>query len=401
MMEWSKYSVENNYLPITGAFALLLCIVSFFIQSWLAFFVGVFMILLFYFNHLYLRKVGEGLSFNNKKVRGKYFPSEEGAWKLDFHNIGVPIMKAKLSVSFHDSVTPHDKRASHKASIYEVTVPFSISFRQKASVTIPFTAEKRGVSRIRKIELMIPHFFGFGETILEKEFHSIQEALVYPKTKVVHNKHTLLTSKQGEFPVSYSLYEDTLSPAGTREYHYSDSFNRIHWKASARNQSLQTKLYDKVTENGWNIAINIGDDRFITNNLEEILSATADLAYFYVQQNIPFSVCINIRHVGTTPFYYLMPGTGREHLQKVLEAIAHIDVQTSVYPFEKMLAYYDSHLETQPFFLLAGQYIPEKRDLLKKIADRGTSIYKLMVNEQSASIVKKAFSPKRGISHEK
>jgi uncharacterized protein (DUF58 family) len=398
MMEWSKYSIENNYLPITGAFAFFLCIASFFFQSWLAFFVGVFMILLIYFNHLYMRKVGEGLLFNNNKVRGKYFPSEEGAWVLEFQNKGVPIMKAKLSVTFHDSVTPHDQRASKKSSIYEVTVPFSISYRQKTSVTIPFTAEKRGVARIRKIELMIPHFFGFGETVLEKEFHSIQEALVYPTTLVVNNKHTLLTTKQGESPVSHSLFEDTLSPAGTREYHYSDSFNRIHWKASARKQSLQTKIYDKVTENGWNIAINIGDDRFVTNNLEEILSGVADLAYFYVKQNITFSVCINIRHVGLTPFYYIMPGTGREHLQKVLEAIAHIDVQTSVYPFEKMLAYYDCHLEPQPFFLLAGQYIPEKGDLLKNIADKGTNVYELMANEQTASVVKKSFSQKREMS---
>jgi uncharacterized protein (DUF58 family) len=398
MMQWKKYSVENNYLPITGAFAFFICIASFFFQSWLAFFVGVFIVMLLSFNHLYKLKVGEGLLFDNKKVREKYFPGEEGEWVLDFHNKGVPIMKAKLSVSFHDSVTPHAQLANKKSSIYEVTVPFSISYKQKMSMTIPFTAEKRGTSRISKMELMISHFFGLGETILEKNFHSMQEALVYPKTLNVHNKQSLLTSKQGESPVSLSLFEDTLSPAGTREYHYSDSFNRIHWKASARRQSLQTKLYDKVTENGWNIAINIGDDTFITDHLEEILSGAADLAYFYVKQNIPFSVCINIRQVGITPFYYIMPGTGREHLQKVLEAIALIDVHTSVYPFEKMLAYYDSHLEAQPFFLLAGQYVPEKRDLLSKIAEKGTSIYELIVNDQSASIVKKSLSPKRGMT---
>ena len=398
MMQWKKYSVENNYLPITGAFAFFICIASFFFQSWLAFFLGIFIVLLLSFNHLYKLKVGEGLLFDNKKMRGKYFPSEEGAWVLDFQNKGVPIMRAKLSVTFHDSVTPHDQLASKKSSVYEVTVPFSISYKQKMRVTIPFTAEKRGVSRLSKIELMIPHLFGLGETVLEKNFYSMQEALVYPKTLVVHNKHTLLTSKKGETPVSISLFEDTLSPAGTREYHYHDSFNRIHWKASARRQSLQTKLYDKVTENGWTIAINIGDDTFITDHLEELLCGVCDLAYFYVKQNIPFSVCINIRYTGTTPFYYIMPGTGKEHLQKVLEAIALIDVHTSVYPFEKMLAYYDSHLESQPFFLLAGQYIPEKRDLLRKIADKGTSIYDLMVNEQSASIVKKSFSPRRGMT---
>lgn len=398
MMEWSKYSIENKFLPVTGAFAFFLCIGSFYFQSWLAFFAGVFMILLIYFNHLYLRNVGVGLVFNHKKVRAKYFPDEKGKWLLEFHNTGVPIMKAKLSVSFHDSVAPHDPHARKHSSIYEVTVPFSISYRQKTSVTIPFTAEKRGVSRIRKIELMIPHFFGVGETVLEKEFHSIQEALVYPKTLVVRNKHTLLTSKKGESPVSYSLFEDTLSPAGTREYSFSDSFNRIHWKASARKQTLQTKLYDKVTEQGWNIAINIGDDNFVTKDLEEILSASADIAYFFVKQNIPFSVSINIRHMGITPFYYIMPGTGREHLQKVLEAIAHIDVQTSVYPFEKMLAYYDSHLEQQPFFLLGGQYIPERGNILNKIAGKGTSIYELIIHEQSASIVKKSFTQKRGMS---
>lgn len=396
-MEWSKYTVENKYLPISGAFAFILCIASFFLQSWMAFFVAVFILILFYFNHLYLKKVGEGLLFNNKKVRGKYFPSEEGNWVLEFNNKGVPIMKAKLTVTFQDSVTPHDKQANKISSIYEVTVPFSSSHRQRTNVTIPFTAEKRGVSRIRKVELMIPHFFGFGETVLEKEFYSIQEALVFPKTIEVRNKYMILTDKQGESLSAHSLFEDTLSPSGTREYVYSDSFNKIHWKASARKQSLQTKIYDKVTENGWNISINIGDNRFISNNLEEILSGTADLAYFFDKQNIPFSLSINIRHVGRTPFYYIMPGTGREHLQKVLEAIAHIDVHAAVYPFEKMLAYYDSHLERQPFLLLGGPYIPEKGDVLKMLSDKGTSIFELMVQEQSATIVKKSFSQKRGM----
>jgi uncharacterized protein (DUF58 family) len=396
MMEWSKYTVENKYLPVTGAFAFFLCIASFFLQSWLAFFVAAFILLLLIFNNLYLKKVGEGLLFNNKKVRGKYFPGEEGKWVLVFHNKGVPIMKAKLTVTFHDSVTPHDKYAHKKESIYEVTVPFSSSHRQITEVTIPFTAEKRGMSRIRKIELMIPHFFGLGETVLEREFYSIQEALVYPKRIEVQNKHILLTQKQGDAPTTYSLFEDTLSPAGTRDYIYSDSFNKIHWKASARRQTLQTKIYDKVTENGWNISINIGDNTFISNNLEEILSGVTDMAYFFVKQNIPFSICINIPHVGKTPFYYIMPGTGREHLQKVLEAIAHIDVQAAVYPFEKMLAYYVSHLEHQPYFLLGGEYIPEKGDMLKILANNGTSIYELMANEQRAKIVKKSFSHKRG-----
>ncbi|MDF2857688.1 MAG: hypothetical protein K0Q87_3539, partial [Neobacillus sp.] len=255
-----------------------------------------------------------------------------------------------------------------------------------------------GISRIQKIEMQIPHFFGLGETILERESFSNQEVLVYPKTLEVKNKHVLLTYKQGESFANHSLFEDYLSPAGTRDYQLSDSFNHIHWKASARKQSLQTKIYDKVTEVGWNISVNIGDDHFISNNLEELLSSTADLAYFFVKQNIPFSLCINIRNAGRTPFVYIMPGTGKEHLQKVLETIALVNAEASVYPYIKMLAYYNRHLDEQPFFLHAGQNIHEKGDALRMLGDRGTSVFELLVEGQIATIVKISFQYKRGMS---
>jgi uncharacterized protein (DUF58 family) len=398
MSEWKKYTVESKYLLITGTIAFFIFLISIYIQSWLAFLVSVFVLLLQYFNRIYLKKVGEGLSINHRKVRGKFFPGEEGNWVLDFHNNGVPLMKARLIVFYNDAVKPLDGSATKRSSAYKQTIPFTINHRQKKTITIPFTAEKRGISRIQKIEMQIPHFFGLGETILENESFSNQEALVYPNTIEVKNKHVLLTNKQGETFANHSLFEDYLSPAGTRDYHFSDSFNRIHWKASARKQTLQTKIYDKVTEVGWNISVNIGDDHFISKNLEELLSGTADLAYFFVKQNIPFSLCINIRNAGGTPFVYIMPGTGKEHLQRVLETIALVNLEASVYPYHKMLAYYIRHLNVQPFFLHAGQNIHEKGDALRLLADKGTSVYELLVEEQIVTIVKKSFLHNRGIS---
>jgi uncharacterized protein (DUF58 family) len=398
MSEWKKYTVESKYLMITATIAFFIFLFSTYIQSWLAFLVSVFVLLLQYFNRLYLKKVGKGLSIDHRKARGKFFPEEEGNWVLDFHNNGVPIMKARLIVFYNDTVKPLDGSATKRSATYKQTIPFSINHRQRTTITVPFTAEKRGISRIRKIEIQIPHFFGFGETILESEAFFNQEALVYPKTIEVKNKHILLTNKQGETFANHSLYEDYLSPAGTRDYQFSDSFNQIHWKASARKQSLQTKIYDKVTELGWNISLNIGDNHFISNNLEELLSGTADLAYFFVKQNIPFSLCISIRNAGRTPFVYIMPGTGKEHLQKVLETIALVNPESSVYPYNKMLDYYSRHLEEQPFFLHAGQNIHDKDDVLKMVADRGSSVYELVVEEKIPTIVKKSFQYKRGMS---
>ncbi|WP_313801392.1 DUF58 domain-containing protein [Cytobacillus sp.] len=385
-MEWKKYSVEDNYLSLTGILAIFLFFASFYFQSWLVFLTAVTILILIMANSFYLRHIGKHLHFENIIERNKFFPEEKGEWVLTFVNKGLPIMKGNLRVYFDDNVTPMDGFGEKRPSQFEVNVPFSLNYNESNTLKIPFTTKKRGVAKIRRLEWHIPHFFGLGETVLEYKSLMMQEALVYPLPVTVKNMSTFLSNRPGESYVPHSLYEDYLSPAGTREYVYTDGFNRINWKASARMQTLQTKIYDPVAEAGWNLSLNIADGHAITSKLEQLLSSAAELAYFSTKQNIPFSLCINIRIAGAIPFYYIPAGTGKEQLQKVLEALAIVDQHSSILPYDKMLSYYYRHLTEQPYFIHGGKSTPRSDVLFNLIHKRGASLLELYLHDGEAML---------------
>lgn len=383
-MEWKKFSVEDYYLSITGLLAAFLFFSSFYFQSWLVFLTAVTLLIFIYANSFYLKHMGEYLHFDNILKRNKFFPEENGEWELTFANKGFPIMKGNLRIYFDEIVEPIDGFGQKASGQYELIIPFSLNYNQISTLKIPFTTRKRGVAKIRRIEWHIPHFFGLGETILEYRGLILQEALIYPLPIPVQDMRSLLSACPGESFVSHSLYEDYLSPAGTREYVYSDSFNRINWKASARMQTLQTKVFDRVAEVGWHLSLNLADKYAITNKLEQLLSSVAELAYFFTKQNVPFSLCINIRFAGSIPFYYIPAGTGKEQLQKVLEALAIVDQHPSIFPYEKMLSFYYHHLTPQPYFIHGGKSSPRSEEFFNLIQKSGATLLELYPNEMDA-----------------
>lgn len=383
-MEWKKYSVEDNSLSITGILATILFFASFYFQSWLVFLTAVMILIFIFANSFYLKHIGKHLYFENTLQRNKFFPEEKGEWVLTFANKGYPIMKGNVRIYFDDNVEPIDGFGQKRSGQFELNIPFSLNYNQISTLKIPFTTRKRGVAKIRRIEWHIPHFFGLGETVLEYKSLVMQEALIYPLPIPVINMRSFLSARPGESFVSHSLYEDYLSPAGTREYVYSDSFKRINWKASAKMQTLQTKVFDSVAEVGWHLSLNLADKHAITNKLEQLLSSVAELAYFFTKQNIPYSLCINMRFAGTIPFYYIPAGSGKEQLQKVLEALAIVDQQPSIYPYEKMLSFYYHHLAPQPYHIHGGESSPRSEELFSLIQKRGATLLELYPNDKDA-----------------
>lgn len=306
---------------------------------------------------------------------------ENGNWTLIFQNEGYPILNGELTICYDECVSPLDEKFDPSQSRYEIVIPFSIFSRQTRQITIPYKTVKRGVAKIRRLELHIPSLIGFGGCVLEYKNIVKQEAVVYPSPIPVKGLKEQISVLQGGSSVPYSVYEDRLGPLGTRDYSPADSFNRIHWKASARKQTLQTKVFEKVSEKGWNISINVADRYAITGDLEQILSSVTEFSYYAVRNQIPYSLCINVRTAGNTPFYYIPKGEGKEHLQKVLETIARVSNNNSIFPYEKMLSFYNRHLGEQPFFLHAGIRTSEVDSVLFQIGRKGVYLTELKVTE--------------------
>ncbi|MGG1678914.1 DUF58 domain-containing protein [Neobacillus sp. NRS-1170] len=380
-MIWNKHLVEERKIQGINGAAIILIFVSLYMQSKLVLFLAVFFLAVSIANQFYLKRVGEGLSIDNIPEKKRLFVNGKGEWTITIQNDGFPILKGELKVFFDHFVAPESSQLESNLYIYEISVPFSIYMQNTKQIRIPYTAKMRGIAKIRKLEIHIPSLFGFGESIMESKYFLKQLAIVYPEPIPVKGLIEQMSILQGTNALPQSLYEDRLGPVGTRDYAPTDSFNKIHWKASAKNQTLQTKIYETISEIGWNIALNVSDGHSITGNLEKLLSGITEFAYHAYKRNIPYSICINVRTAGNTPFLYLAKGAGKEHLQKVLETLSSISLQNTSLPYDQLLSFFNNHLTEQPFFIHAGIRKDTTNRLLFNMSKRGIRLFELFIED--------------------
>ncbi|WP_413301635.1 DUF58 domain-containing protein [Bacillus sp. 1P10SD] len=381
-MTWSKYSVEDRKIPGISIFAILLIFVSIYMESKLVLFLAIFFLVIVVANNYYLKKAGDKLYLDNIYEKKHFFIEDNGQWSFIFKNEGLPILKGDLRVYFDHFVVPKGEEIESNSSMYDISIPFSIFSKQTKQVVIPFGASRRGIARIRKLEFHVPSLLGFGEIILESKTFLRQQAVVYPQPIPVKGLIEKLSVLQGVNAVPFSVYEDRLGPLGTRDYVSSDSFNRIHWKASAKKQTLQTKVFEKISEKGWNIALNVSNGHSITSQIEKLISGITEIAYYACNKQIPYSLCINVRTAGSTPFLFLPKGEGKEQLQKALEMLASISTQNTSIPYEYMLSFYNRHLTSQPFFIHTGIRTVEDNRMLLRVVQRGAKLLELTIEQE-------------------
>ncbi|WKA49908.1 DUF58 domain-containing protein [Planococcus liqunii] len=315
---------------------------------------------------LYFVHVGKRLELVNSRSRKRLLAGGESAWELVFENKGLPVLGGQLKIWFQDAVLPQGPLIVNYGDLVELDVPFTIGHNETLAVNIPVTGNRRGLARLKKMELSVPHPFGEGSVVLEYKPMILQELLVYPKLQKAFFHYSPSRQKPGQFNLKHSLFDDAFQPIGTRDYVPTDSFNTIHWKASARMQSYQTKVFDQVANESILFALNVADHYATIPHLEERIEEVASYIETCYREGIPYALAVNIRSTGKMPFLYLAPGEGPYQRQKALEMLSVMSKNHSTMPYPSMLAHLDAHIEL-PFttYLMADEFAGIQRFVSK------------------------------------
>ncbi|WP_010282903.1 DUF58 domain-containing protein [Bacillus timonensis] len=253
---------------------------------------------------------------------------------------------------------------------------------------------KGGVAKIRTLEIRIPHLFGFGEAYLQYTKPTTFETIIYSSPETVGGIEKIVPKNQGEYPIRSSFFEDMTAIVGTRGYFPTDPFNRVHWKASARTNNLQTKLFDKTAQFSWTIIINVREQK-----LEQYLSGLTFLLESATIKNIPFEVFVNVRRAGKTPFIHLPLGTGKDHLAKALELIARLSKHSVTIPFHLMTHAIERQQQLSPYVIMIGEMEENEQLFLRSFAKKGVDCFKVIENDDAIYLQKASFSLRREDSH--
>lgn len=181
--------------------------------------------------------------------------------------------------------------------------------------------------------------FGFFE---KKSALTRQDWLiVYPRLYTVDELRLPARNPFGDHLSAMPLYEDAMRPAGVREWRAGDGMRRIHWKASARSQTLQSRIYEASEEHQIELILNVAtmERHWLGVNAElheRAVSVAASLAAIAVEMRYPTGLMANGIAPASDREIRLLPGRSPRQLMNILEQLAAV-THFATQPVEQML----------------------------------------------------------------
>ncbi|MDG5786042.1 DUF58 domain-containing protein [Evansella sp. AB-P1] len=383
MKQWKKeehFSKLYYFLSYTLPLIIILAIT---LNELFLYSIAFLFILFITFNKLYLNYITKNIVIPNEAVVKKMFIGDQVNLAIPFENRGkLPIFNAKWLLFLYDSdecvkLLEDDEKNKYLSNQERYLF---IPPATRRYFTVPLQAEKRGVAQVRSMEVVLYDFFKLNFVRLSYEGQYRGEAIVYPTPQTIIGLENMIQQQKGNKPQRYSYYEDVMMTTGNRDYTTGDPFNQINWKASARSQSLQTKMYEKMTLSQYTLVLNIKNEnpyRQTLENLEEVLSSAAYACQFATKKQISFDMYINVKIPGSSTGLYLPLGSGEAHLMRALEMLSRIRKSNVIVPIENTLYTIFNGKNTSPYIIHFGTYTPEIDESYRMSNRNRSHIYRI------------------------
>ncbi len=173
----------------------------------------------------------------------------------------------------------------------------SLVSRQPKLLTYKLTARRRGLYQIGPLVAETGDLFG-----LHRRFRSITRSdmlLVLPRIVPLDGYSVQSQRPIGEIRVTYRLLEDPTLISGIRQYQHGDPMRSIHWRATARTGTLQTKQYQPTCVAGAQLILDMhkrsNPDRHEPIRTDLAVTAAASIAHTLMQMQQPFGLLSNGR----------------------------------------------------------------------------------------------------------
>lgn len=238
----------------------------------------------------------------------------------------LPLAWLRIEDEFPVRVTLLDEATISPAPGTEYLINLmSLRWYERVSWRYRLLCDQRGYHTFGPARLTSGDLFGlFSEATLLPQRDWL---IVYPQVKPLPELGFPPKDPFGEIKAKQRIFEDPSRTIGVRDYGPGDEFKRIHWKATARRQELQVKVYEPTTTSQLVLMVNIATlpkywQGVIPERLEHTLSVAASLASDAVERRYQVGVLAN----GCWPYSHqllkVLPSRDPDQLMRILEALA-------------------------------------------------------------------------------
>ncbi|WP_407271360.1 DUF58 domain-containing protein [Radiobacillus sp. PE A8.2] len=341
---------------------------------------------------LFERFTGNSVFLDNEKRAVVLFPGEQEKFSIFLTNkTKLGRLDGHLTFTTDENIIVENAISNDGNVKRNHTIYSPLPNRSKVELELSVQADRRGVSRISDVTYRYSNPFSFEKIALRAIGVLQLEVIVYPEKKQVFGLNEIMTNRIGTSNSPFSLHQDQLEQIGTRDYFHSDSMQHIHWKASAKKQQLQTKLFEKKMDMSWTILVNLGTysrlgNMYLHENMEDYLAAVAYLCEQAIRAEYAVALHINLGTIGV-PSLRLDHGTGKLHLKRIFEMLARINHTYPLIPVSRMIRHVDRDILKHRAIVFVGEMDDVTKQYVARWKRRGVKVYRLHELEDQYRII--------------
>jgi uncharacterized protein (DUF58 family) len=314
--------------------------------------------------------------------------SLEVAYTLTNHK-ALPVPWIEVRDSVPEKAPPEDEpgRPGGGPGTLLMNRSTSLAWYERVRWRHRFRCSTRGYFQFGPALLRAGDIFGFFPAAAED--NRVDYLTVLPKVLPLRDIGLPPLRPFGETSGGSVMFEDQSRVIGLRDYRQGDPLKRIDWKATARTQKLQSRLYDPAATLTLVIALNVstlehpweGYDPLI---LERGITVAASIASFAAEHRYAAGLAANCTYPNADRHIWLAPSRSPDQHIRMLEALAMV----SPFVVEPLEAILHRRAERLPFgstvVLVAGYLTEGLRAYLTSSRQSGRRWFMVWVGDQQA-----------------
>lgn len=240
-----------------------------------------------------------GVTYTRRLGTERLFCGEETDLWVEIVNAKpLPLAWLRAADEFPLTVTVHHTQLSRASDANRRLLNNLLSVRWYELVRRHYrlTVTHRGVLDFGPVQITSGDIFGFRTRYLDLDHH--HKLIVYPKLVPLADLGLRSARPLGEFNTPRRILADPLRLAGARDYQPGDSIRYIHWKATARRGSLQTKVFDPSAHQEMVIFLNSqtltrAHEGYVPDILETAIVIAASVAHAALETRVAVGLFTN------------------------------------------------------------------------------------------------------------
>ncbi|NLX10277.1 MAG: DUF58 domain-containing protein [Chloroflexi bacterium] len=292
-----------------------------------------FMLVVLLVSWLWSRSSLRRLVYSREFPYRRFFPDEQFDVQLRVENRKLlPISWLQAEDEWPINVGPANDlslaRTEHDPDAGYLINTYSLRSYERIRRRTALLARQRGVYEIGPVQLVSGDLFSlFDRKIVLTSRREV--LIVYPRIRPLPELGLPLKDPFGDRRVQQRLFEDPSRTMGVRDYAPQDSFRHIHWKATARVGSLQTRVYEPTRSQRTVLCLNVATFEQYWRGvwpamLEYEMELAASLASWGLEQGHSVGMIANGTLAHADQPFRIPPSRSPEQLTRLLEALAAV-----------------------------------------------------------------------------